>query len=220
MDRRNFAVPSGAYGFYSPSISEERTALDTIRYDCPQMEPILKPTSMDVLCIRSRLCRSFESFAGYTLDEVDLVRRAMSKKKLLSWQKSVEFCFTVMKKKGFRDVLQTEFQRKSQTRSTTRMTDFAKHAFNKSHAAAYAVVSYQTAYLKYYYPVEFMAALDDIRCGKCRNKVAEYISRVAARWESRSRHRIITVVCMDFLLIKELSASTFCRTTEYWPSGY
>ncbi len=84
------------------------------------------------------------------------------------------------------------------------MIDFAKYAFNKSHAAAYAVVAYQTAWLKYYYPVEFMAALMTSVIDNS-TKVSEYILVPAVRWEFRFWRRILMKVSAYFQYQTELS---------------
>ena len=93
-----------------------------------------------------------------------------------------------MKQREFQAVLQNGIDEATANKIYDEMIDFAKYAFNKSHAAAYAVVSYQTAYLKYYYPVEFMAALMTSVID-FPNKVAEYILS-ADRWGLRSCRRM------------------------------
>ena len=91
--------------------------------------------------------------AGYTLGRSDLVRRAMSKKKAAVMAKERQNFVYGNEEEGVKGCIANGIQIYDD------MTDFAKYAFNKSHAAAYAVVAYQTAFLKYYYPKEFMAAL-------------------------------------------------------------
>lgn len=112
--------------------------------------------------------------AGYTLGRSDLVRRAMSKKKSSVMEKERQNFVYGNEEEGVKGCIANGIDEKTANHIFDEMTDFAKYAFNKSHAAAYAVVSYQTAYLKYYYPVEFMAALmtsvkDNV------SKVSEYI---------------------------------------------
>lgn len=113
------------------------------------------------------------NLAGYTLGRSDLVRRAMSKRRPLSWKRSARTLFTEMKQRSS-GCIANGIDEATANKIYDEMIDFAKYAFNKSHAAAYAVVSYQTAYLKYYYPVEFMAALMTSVID-FPNKVAEYI---------------------------------------------
>lgn len=112
--------------------------------------------------------------AGYTLGRSDLVRRAMSKKKASVMEKERQNFVYGNLEEGVMGCVNNGIGEKTAHLIFDEMTDFAKYAFNKSHAAAYAVVSYQTAYLKYYYPKEFMAAtmtsvMDNI------SKVSEYI---------------------------------------------
>ena len=113
--------------------------------------------------------------AGYTLGRSDLVRRAMSKKKASVMAKERQNFVYGNVEEGVPGCIANGISEEIANKIYDEMTDFAKYAFNKSHAAAYAVVSYQTAYLKYYYPVEFMAALMT-SVVEMPNKVAEYIS--------------------------------------------
>lgn len=97
--------------------------------------------------------------AGYTLGRSDLLRRAMSKKKGDVMKKERQSFVYGNEAEGVPGCIANGIDEKTANKIYDEMIDFAKYAFNKSHAAAYAVVSYQTAWLKYYYPVEFMAAL-------------------------------------------------------------
>lgn len=97
--------------------------------------------------------------AGYTLGRSDLVRRAMSKKKASVMEKERKNFVYGNEEEGVPGCASNGISEQVANKIFDEMTDFAKYAFNKSHAAAYAVVAYQTAYLKYYYPVEYMAAL-------------------------------------------------------------
>ncbi len=99
------------------------------------------------------------ALGGYTLGRSDLLRRAMSKNKAAVMEKNVRILSMEMKKKACRAASKNGISEEIANHIYDEMTDFAKYAFNKSHAACYAVVAYQTAWLKYYYPVEFMAAL-------------------------------------------------------------
>ena len=112
--------------------------------------------------------------AGYTLGRSDLVRRAMSKKKGDVMQKERQNFVYGNEAEGVPGCIANGISEQVANKIYDEMIDFAKYAFNKSHAAAYAVVAYQTAYLKYYYPVEFMAALMTSVIDN-PGKVAEYI---------------------------------------------
>ena len=131
---------------------------ETITYDCPQLESILKPT-YGCIVYQEQVMQIVRSLAGYTLGRSDLVRRAMSKKKASVMEKERQNFVYGNEAEGVPGCIANGIPEKVANKIYDDMIDFAKYAFNKSHAAAYAVVSYQTAYLKYYYPVEFMAAL-------------------------------------------------------------
>ena len=146
---------------------------DTIQYDCPQLEPILKPT-YGCIVYQEQVMQIVRNLAGYTLGRSDLVRRAMSKKKAAVMEKERQNFVYGNEAEGVPGCIANGIDEATANKIYDEMIDFAKYAFNKSHAAAYAVVSYQTAYLKYYYPVEFMAALMTSVID-FPNKVAEYI---------------------------------------------
>lgn len=112
--------------------------------------------------------------AGYTMGRSDLLRRAMSKKKASVMEKERQNFVYGNPEEGVAGCVNNGIDERTANQIYDEMIDFAKYAFNKSHAACYAVVSYQTAYLKYYYPKEFMAALmtsvmDNV------TKISEYI---------------------------------------------
>ena len=146
---------------------------DTIQYDCPQLEPILKPT-YGCIVYQEQVMQIVRSLAGYTLGRSDLVRRAMSKKKAAVMEKERQNFVYGNEAEGVPGCIANGISEQTANKIYDDMIDFAKYAFNKSHAAAYAVVSYQTAFLKYYHPVEFMAALMTSVI-EMPNKVAEYI---------------------------------------------
>ncbi|MBO4280833.1 MAG: DNA polymerase III subunit alpha [Lachnospiraceae bacterium] len=127
-------------------------------YDCPQLEPILKPT-YGCIVYQEQVMQIVRDLAGYSMGRSDLVRRAMSKKKAEVMAKERIYFIEGNEEAGVPGCKANGIPEAVANRIFDRMTDFAKYAFNKSHAACYAVVSYQTAYLKKYYPVEFMAAL-------------------------------------------------------------
>lgn len=114
------------------------------------------------------------NLAGYTLGRSDLVRRAMSKKKASVMEKERQNFVYGNEEEGVPGCIANGISEQTANKIYDDMTDFAKYAFNKSHAAAYALVAYQTAFLKYYYPVQFMAALMTSVI-EMPNKVAEYI---------------------------------------------
>ena len=130
----------------------------SVTYDCPELVPILSPT-YGCIVYQEQVMQIVRDLAGYSFGRSDLVRRAMSKKKAdVMARERQNFVF------GNEDEHVPGCISKGITEATANkifdeMTDFAKYAFNKAHAACYAVVGYQTAYLKTYYPVEFMAAL-------------------------------------------------------------
>ena len=159
---------------FIPQYIRGKNRPDTIRYDCPQMEPILKPT-YGCIVYQEQVMQIVRELAGYTLGRSDLVRRAMSKKKASVMAKERQNFVYGNVEEGVPGCIANGISEETANKIYDEMTDFAKYAFNKSHAAAYAVVSYQTAYLKYYYPVEFMAALMT-SVVEMPNKVAEYIS--------------------------------------------
>ena len=144
-----------------------------IQYDCPQLEPILAPT-YGCIVYQEQVMQSVRDLAGYTWGRSDIVRRAMSKKKGRVMEEERKNFVYGNEEQGVKGCIANGISEKAANRIFDEMIDFAKYAFNKSHAAAYAVISYQTAYLKYYYPVEFMAAIMTSVMNNI-NKVSEYI---------------------------------------------
>ena len=130
----------------------------SITYECPQLEHILSPT-YGCIVYQEQVMQIVRDLAGYTMGRSDLVRRAMSKKKTAVMEKERHNFVYGNEEEGVKGCVNNGIDEKTANHIYDEMIDFAKYAFNKSHAAAYAVVSYQTAYLKYYYPREFMAAL-------------------------------------------------------------
>ena len=145
----------------------------SIVYECPQLEPILAPT-YGCIVYQEQVMQIVRDLAGYTWGRSDLVRRAMSKKKTKVMEEERQNFVYGNKAEGVPGCVANGIDEKVANKIYDEMIDFAKYAFNKSHAAAYAVVSYQTAYLKYYYPVEFMAALMTSVLDNS-TKVSEYI---------------------------------------------
>ena len=146
---------------------------ETITYRCPQLKPILEAT-YGCIVYQEQVMQIVRDLAGYTLGRSDLLRRAMSKKKAAVMEKERQNFVYGNPEEGVPGCVANGIDEAVANQIYDEMIDFAKYAFNKSHAAAYAVVSYQTAYLKYYYPVEFMAALMT-SCIDNPGKVSEYI---------------------------------------------
>lgn len=130
----------------------------SISYLCPQLQPILEPT-YGCIVYQEQVMQIVRDLGGYTMGRSDLVRRAMSKKKQSVMEKERANFIYGNEEEGVPGCVRNGISEQVAGTIYEEMMDFAKYAFNKSHAACYAVVSYQTAYLKYYYPVEFMAAL-------------------------------------------------------------
>ena len=143
---------------FIPKYLKGKNDPSSITYDCPQMEPILEPT-YGCIVYQEQVMQIVRDLAGYTMGRSDLVRRAMSKKKASVMEKERQNFVYGNPEEGVKGCIANGIDEKTANHIYDEMIDFAKYAFNKSHAACYAVVSYQTAYLKYYYPQEFMAAL-------------------------------------------------------------
>lgn len=158
---------------FIPQYIKGKNNVSAIQYDCPQLEPILSPT-YGCIVYQEQVMQIVRDLAGYTLGRSDLVRRAMSKKKASVMEKERQNFVYGNEEEGVLGCIKNGISEQVANRIFDEMIDFAKYAFNKSHAAAYAVVSYQTAYLKYYYPVEFMAALMTSVLDN-PSKVSEYI---------------------------------------------
>lgn len=158
---------------FIPQYIRGKNDQSSITYDCPQLEKILAPT-YGCIVYQEQVMQIVRDLAGYTLGRSDLVRRAMSKKKGDVMQKERQNFVYGNIEEGVPGCMANGISEKVANKIYDEMIDFAKYAFNKSHAAAYAVVSYQTAYLKHYYPVEFMAALMTSVIDN-PGKVAEYI---------------------------------------------
>ncbi len=158
---------------FIPQYIKGKENVNNITYLTPELKPILEAT-YGCIVYQEQVMQIVRDLGGYTLGRSDLVRRAMSKKKQHVMEveranfmygnpeENVPGC----KAKGISEEVSGKIY--------DNMMDFAKYAFNKSHAACYAVVSYQTAYLKYYYPVEFMASLMTSVIDNA-GKVSEYI---------------------------------------------
>ncbi len=158
---------------FIPRYIKGKNSQKDIVYDCPQLEPILAPT-YGCIVYQEQVMQIVRDLGGYTLGRSDLVRRAMSKKKQAVMEKERANFIFGNPEEGVPGCIARGIPESTASRIYDEMMDFAKYAFNKSHAACYAVVSYQTAWLKYYYPLEFMAALLTSVIDNPK-KVSEYI---------------------------------------------
>jgi DNA polymerase-3 subunit alpha len=156
-----------------PQYIESRHGADKVSYAHPLLEPILSST-YGCIVYQEQVMSIFRSIAGYTYGHADVVRRSISKKKgdVLRSEKENFLC----------GALENGIEREIAEKLFDDMASFANYAFNKSHAAAYALISYRTAYLKAHYPCEYMAALITSVLGNM-TKLAEYIGEC-------SRYRI------------------------------
>ena len=158
---------------FIPKYIKGKNDQSAIHYDCPELEEILAPT-YGCIVYQEQVMQIVMKLAGYDLGRSDLVRRAMSKKKADVMEKERAYFVYGNEEMGVPGCIKNGIDETTANKIFDEMTDFAKYAFNKSHAAAYTIVSYQTAYLKCYYPVEFMAALMTSVIENS-SKVAEYI---------------------------------------------
>lgn len=154
-----------------PRFVECRHHPEKVRYDTPELEPILRST-YGVPVYQEQVMSIFRELAGYTFGHADVVRRAMSKKKADVLLAERETFVAGARERGIaQEIAEKLF---------SDMESFANYAFNKSHAAAYAVISYRTAYLKQHHPREYLAALMTSVLGN-QEKIAEYIAECTAR---------------------------------------
>ncbi len=158
---------------FIPKYIKGKNERESISYDCKELEPILRSTYGCIVC-QEQVMQIVRDLAGYTLGRSDLLRRAMSKKKLSVMEKERQNFVYGNAEEGIAGCVAKGIPEAVAQKIFDEMTEFAKYAFNKSHAACYAFVSYQTAYLKYYYPLAFMAALMSSVMDHA-GKVSEYI---------------------------------------------
>ncbi len=156
-----------------PKYIKGRSDKSSIAYACPELEPILSPT-YGCIIYQEQVMQIVRDLGGYTMGRSDLVRRAMSKKKHSVMEKERANFIYGNEAEGVPGCASRGIDEQVANGIFDDMIDFAEYAFNKSHGAGYAVVAYQTAYLKYYYPVEFMAALMTSVIDNTK-KVSEYI---------------------------------------------
>ncbi len=158
---------------FIPKYIKGKNDRNNITYECPELEHILAPT-YGCIVYQEQVMQIVRDLAGYSYGRSDLVRRAMSKKKAKVMEEERQNFVYGNKEEGIVGCIGNGISEAVANQIYDEMIDFAKYAFNKSHAAAYAVVSYETAYLKYYYPVEYMAALMTSVIDNT-DKVSEYI---------------------------------------------
>ena len=143
---------------FIPNYIKGKNNSDTVTYVTPELKPILEPT-YGCIVYQEQVMQIVQQLAGYTMGQADNIRRAMSKKKQYVIDAERQSFVYGDEARGIKGCVANGIEEKAANSIYDSMVDFAKYAFNKSHAAAYAVISVQTAWLKYYYPVEFMAAL-------------------------------------------------------------
>lgn len=156
---------------FIPRFIEGRHHPEKVHYDIPALEPILSST-YGVIVYQEQVMSIFRELAGYTFGHADVVRRAMSKKKASVLLAERETFVVGARERGIDSAAAEKL--------FGDMESFANYAFNKSHAAAYAVISYRTAYLKQHFPREYLCALMTSVLGN-QAKIAEYISECSAR---------------------------------------
>ncbi|MDE7425488.1 MAG: DNA polymerase III subunit alpha [Lachnospiraceae bacterium] len=158
---------------FIPKYIKGKNNKNSVTYDCKELEPILEPT-YGCIVYQEQVMQIVRELAGYSYGRSDLVRRAMSKKKADVMEKERQNFVYGNEEEGVKGCMANGISKEVANKIFDEMIDFAKYAFNKSHAACYAVVAYQTAFLKHYYPVEFMAALMTSVLENS-TKVSEYI---------------------------------------------
>lgn len=158
---------------FIPAYIKGKNDKASVTYDCPQMEPILSPT-YGCIVYQEQVMQIVRDLAGYSMGRSDLVRRAMAKKKASVMEQERKNFVYGNADEGVKGCVANGISEAVANKIFDEMMSFASYAFNKSHAACYAVVAYWTAYLKYYYPREYMAALMTSVMGETK-KVASYI---------------------------------------------
>ena len=143
---------------FIPAYIKGKNDKDSISYATPELKSILEPT-YGCIVYQEQVMQIVQKLAGYTMGQADNIRRAMSKKKQYVIDAERQSFVYGDAERNIKGCVANGIDEKAANSIYDSMVDFAKYAFNKSHAAAYAVISVQTAWLKYYYPVEFMAAL-------------------------------------------------------------
>lgn len=156
---------------YLNGIIEIKRGRKKLTYLTPELEPILNKTYGSII-YQEQVMRIFQDLAGYSLGQADLVRRAMSKKKTSVLEKERESFINGDLERNIQGCKVNGISSEIANQLFDEMMEFAKYAFNKSHAAVYALVSYMTAYLKYHYPVEYLCSvMMHIKSDKIRDKI-------------------------------------------------
>ena len=158
---------------FIPKYIENKHNPDKVVYDTPYLEPILK-NSYGVIIYQEQVMQIFQQLAGYSLGQADLVRRAMAKKKKKELMEQKDKFIYGSPKDNITGCAALGIPAEVATKIFADMESFASYAFNKSHAAAYAVVAYRTAYLKYFYPKEFLAGVLNDRIDKIE-EISKYV---------------------------------------------
>ena len=158
---------------FIPQYIENKHHPEKIVYDTPYLEPILK-NSYGVIIYQEQVMQIFQQLAGYSLGQADLVRRAMAKKKKKELMEQKDKFIYGAPDEGITGCASLGIPAEVAAKIFADMESFASYAFNKSHAAAYAVVAYRTAYLKAFYPKEFLAGILNDRIDKI-DEISKYI---------------------------------------------
>lgn len=158
---------------FIPQYIRSKNDPSSVVYDCPQLEPILKET-YGCIVYQEQVMRIVRELAGYSLGRSDLIRRAMAKKDPAKMKKERQAFVYGIEQENVPGCIKNGVDEKTANKIFDEMMDFAEYAFNKSHAVVYSVVAYQTAWLKCYYPKEYMSALMTSVMDQTA-KVAEYV---------------------------------------------
>ena len=158
---------------FIPKYIENKHYPEKVVYDTPYLEPILK-NSYGVIIYQEQVMQIFQQLAGYSLGQADLVRRAMAKKKKKELMEQKDKFIYGAPDEGITGCAALGIPADVAAKIFADMESFASYAFNKSHAAAYAVVAYRTAYLKHFYPKEFLAGVLNDRIDKIE-EISKYV---------------------------------------------
>ncbi|MBQ9113641.1 MAG: DNA polymerase III subunit alpha [Clostridia bacterium] len=158
---------------FIPTYIRNKHNPDLVVYDTPYLEPILK-NSYGVIVYQEQVMQIFQQLAGYTYGQADLVRRAMAKKKKKELMEQKDKFIYGAPAENISGCVSKGIPAEVAAKIFGDMESFASYAFNKSHAAAYAVIAYRTAYLKHFYPKEFLAGILNDRIDKIE-EISKYV---------------------------------------------
>ncbi len=161
-----------------PRFLEASVNPEKVTYKHPMLEPILNVTYGCIL-YQEQVIEIFQRLAGYSLGQADMIRRAMSKKKMAEIQKERETFINGDESRGIHGCVKNGISAQIAGSIYDEINAFANYAFNKAHSVCYAIVAYETAYLKCHYPRQYMAALLSSVLG-IPEKVAEYTAECAS----------------------------------------